>query len=112
MEGLVATEVGLVVFGVLALGVALPLLVVAGGAALAAHLRRKQPGRAPPAVRAVLLAPAVLLLAFLVLLLFGGVSVAAFRSGHPVATALSYAAALVTLLGLGYWAMQRRTEWA
>lgn len=110
VDFLVLTEVGLVVFGVLALGIGLPLLVVAGGAALAAHFHRRRSPRTTPAVTAMLLTPLVLLLAIAVFVLFGVLSVKAFLSGHPVATALSYVAAVVTLLGLGYWAMQRRAE--
>jgi hypothetical protein len=106
---LFATEAGLVVFGVLAVGIGVPLLVVAAGAAWAARARRKRvPHEKAVPLGAAMLAPVVLLAVLGVLLLFGALSVGSFLTGHPVAMALSYAAALATLALVGYWAVQRR----
>ena len=109
-EALFATELGLLAFGGVALAVGIPLLVVFGGAAWAARVRRKREPAAPPIGLGALLTPAVLLAVLVVLLLFGALSLAAFEAGHPVLMACSSAAALATLGSVGFMAMQRRAE--
>jgi hypothetical protein len=109
-DGLFATELGLLIFGGMALAIGLPLLVVFGGAALAAHIRRKREPGAKSIGLGALLTPAVLVLVFLVLILFGALSFTAFETGHAVVMVCSYVAALATLAFLGFMVAQRRAE--
>lgn len=79
-EALIATEVGLVLLGILAMAVAVPILIVLAGGAAAAHMRRKDGSRDRAGRVALLVAGALALLTAGALL----VSYEAVHTGHPV----------------------------
>ena len=105
-EALIATEIGLVLVGILALAVAIPMLIVLAGGAAAAHMRRKEGSRDRPGRVALLVAGALALLVAGALL----VAYEAVHTGHPAVVTTLAAGACVVGGAVGIMLRNRREK--